>query len=174
MYRIFAVLATAAAISATGSAQQYQRRASIMGGGAPDRGKCTVEVVVDGAADVEIRGDQASIRNLSGQPPQWRRFECTGPIPANPVDFRFSGVDGRGRQQLVRDPRNGGAAVVRIEDPDGGSEGYTFDLTWGGGFGSPGYPNQGYPPRYDDRGRAGYPNRRFTTEQAIGVCQEAV
>jgi len=98
---------------------------------------------VDGAAEVEVRGDTAYLRNLAGQPAQWRRFECNGPLPPNPVDFRFAGVDGRGRQQLVRDPRNGGAAVVRIEDPQGGSEGYTFDLFWsnayGGGNRNPGY-----------------------------------
>jgi hypothetical protein len=39
-------------------------------------------------------------------------------------------VDGRGRQQLIREPANGGAAVVQIEDKDGGAEGYTFDITW--------------------------------------------
>ena len=140
------------------SAQTFERRAT-MRGGSPDRGKCTIEVVVDGAADVEVRGDSAVLRNLSGQPPQWRRFECTGPLPANPANFRFSGVDGRGRQTLVRDPRNGGAAVVRIEDSDNGSEGYTFDLTWGGGGGGypggqavPVYPGgQPGPDRRDDR-----------------------
>ena len=31
-------------------------------------------------------------------------------------------MDGRGRQSLIRDPRNGGAAVVQIEDPDNGSK----------------------------------------------------
>ena len=56
----------------------------------------------------------------------------------NPADFRFNGVDGRGRQELVQDPRQSrGAAVVRIQDSEGGSEGYTFDLEWRGtGFGS--------------------------------------
>src|SRR5437899_11758797 len=106
----------------TASGQTIPRRATVNGGGGPDWGKCTVEVVVDGAAEVEIRGDNGVLRNLSGQPPQWRRFECTGVMPPNPADFRFRGVDGRGRVQLVRDPRNGGAAVVRIEDPEGGAE----------------------------------------------------
>jgi hypothetical protein len=46
------------------------------------------------------------------------------------ADFRFKGIDGRGSQTLVRDPQSGGAAVVRIEDPQSGSEGYTFDLIW--------------------------------------------
>src|SRR5437762_6151316 len=103
-------LATLAAIASPLCAQTTERRARLTGSGASDRGKCTVEVVVDGAADVEIRGDRATLRNLSGQPPQWRRFECSGIMPANPADFRFTGVDGRGRQQLIRDPRNGGVA----------------------------------------------------------------
>jgi len=80
----------------------------MVGGGAPDRGKCTIEVVVDGAAEVEIRGDQGVLRNLSGNPPQWRRFECTGLLPSNPAEFRFAGVDGRGRQDLVRAARLNG------------------------------------------------------------------
>ena len=125
-----------------GALSAQPRRADITGGGG-DRGKCTIEVVVDGAAEVEVRGDTANLRNLAGQPPQWRRFVCNGPMPPNPRDFRFAGVDGRGRQTLVRDPRQGGAAVVRIEDPGGGQEGYTFDLFWGaggGGYGGPQTP----------------------------------
>jgi hypothetical protein len=59
-------------------------------------------------------------------------------MPQYPADFRFAGVDGRGRQELIRDPRQGGSAVVRIEDPDPGREGYTFDLFWSNA-GSPGY-----------------------------------
>jgi hypothetical protein len=101
-------------------------------------------------------------------------------MPANPGDFRFQGIDGRGRQQLSRDPRQGGAAVVFIEDRDGGSEGYTFDLMWGGYQ----YPGRGPSSDYrgpGDRGPYGSgpgpatgPGRRFTTEQAVAVCQDAV
>ena len=119
------------AVAAVAGAQTFPRRAAVVGGGSPDRGQCTIEVVVDGAAEVEIRGDSGVLRNLSGQQPQWRRFECTSALPANPADIHFAGVDGRGRQDLVRDPRNGGAAVIRIEDSDNGSESYTFTLSWG-------------------------------------------
>ncbi len=129
-----------------------------MGGGNYDRGKCTVEVVVDGTADIEIRGDVATMRNLNGQPPEWRRFQCTGPLPANPVNFRFAGVDGRGGQYLIRDPRQSGSAVIRIDDPDRGREGYTFDIFWqeaSGGYRDDGYQRGGpypdgspYPGRY--------------------------
>jgi hypothetical protein len=102
------------------------------------------------------------------------------------------GVDGRGKQQLVRDPRQGGVAVVRIEDREGGAEGYTFDLRWdnGGGGGNLGaYPGNLDRDRRDDgidnNPRVGRDrdrplerdrpiNRRFTAEQAVQVCQEAV
>jgi hypothetical protein len=120
-------------------------RASVRGGGNGDSGKCTIEVDVDGAAEVEIRGDSGRIRTLQGQPSNWRRFECTSVLPRNPGDFRFRGIDGRGNVQLVRDPRSdGGVAVVRIEDPQGGREGYTFDLEWQGASGT--YSNN--DPRY--------------------------
>jgi hypothetical protein len=145
---------------------QMQQRARIIGGGNNEYGKCTVEVVVDGAADVEVRGDNAILRNLSGQQAQWRRFECTGRMPANPADFRFSGVDGRGRQTLVRDPRNGGVAVVRIEDPQGGAEGYTFDLMWSGGMGGPYTSGPAYPT---------YPNNNGAwSADAVRNCEDMV
>jgi hypothetical protein len=138
------------------SAQTYQRRADITGGGDRSRGKCTIEVVVDGAVEVEIRGDSAVLHNLEGRPPQWRRFVCNAPMPFNPAGFRFAGVDGRGRQTLVRAPEGGAPAIVRIEDPQSGSEGYTFDMFWQpGGLGPPFPQGQAVPPppdrRYGDR-----------------------
>ena len=152
--RSLLTIAAIAAIPVSLSAQISQRRAVMKGGGDSGRGKCTIEVVVDGAAEVEVRGDIATLRNLAGRPPQWRRFECNGVMPPNPVEFRFAGVDGRGRQELIRDPRSGGGAIVRIEDPDSGSEAYTFDLFWGGnGYPAPQnhFPDQG-ERRYEREG----------------------
>lgn len=147
------LLAITGIAALTVSAQTFQRRADITGGGERNRGKCTVEVVVDGAAEVEIRGETALLRNLEGRPPQWRRFVCNAPMPLNPAGFRFAGVDGRGRQTLVRAPEGGAPAVIRIEDPQSGTEGYTFDVFWQiGGFGGP--PFQAAPPpdrRFDER-----------------------
>ena len=126
------LLVGAIAVTSSLGAQVAERSASMRGGGNPYNGKCTIEVVVDGSAEVEIRGDRAVLRNLAGRPPEWRRFECNGVMSPNPVDFRFQGIAGRGRQTLVRDPRrNQGAIVVLLEDPDNGSEGYTFDILWG-------------------------------------------
>lgn len=119
-------------------------RATIRGSSS-DRGKCTAEVEVDGVAEVGIRGDTGEIRTVSGQPATWRRLDCTGPLPSNPGDFRFRGIDGRGRQELLADPNsNRGLAVVRIEDPEGGREGYTFDLEWRGGTGWTTGPGTGW------------------------------
>ncbi len=154
-------VAALTAICGTLGAQTLQRNATMRGGDI-NRGKCTIEVVVDGAAEVEIRGASAVLRNLYGRTAQWRRFECNAALPRNPSDFRFAGVDGRGKQTLIRDPRNGGVAVVRIEDKQGGSEGYTFDIFWTGGFDGGGRP--GPPP----------PSRRWTVEQAVRGCQDSV
>ena len=196
------IITGGAALAVAVFGQNYQRQAAMVGGGGPDRGKCTIEVVVDDVAQVEVRGTSATLRTMSGQPAQWRRFECTGPMPTNPNGFRFAGVDGRGRQELVRDPRNGGVAVVQIEDKDGGAEGYTFDLFWGGGGGPsqerPAYQDRGPggpPPPYagQDRDRDRYnrsedqyrPNYRdsdyyrryhhgFGADEAVRVCQQEI
>ena len=174
--RLFIAAAAFAVIAGPLTAQTFQRRAEIAGGGYSDRGKCTVEVVVDGAAEVEIRGDSGTVRNLSGQPAQWRRFQCTGVLPANPGEFRFAVLEGRGHQQLVRDPRNGGVAVVRIEDPEGGAQAYAFEFTWGGGAPPPVVrENRPDPSQWDQRGdRDRLVNRRYTADQAIRICQDNI
>jgi len=155
------------------SAQTYQRRASLGINQVAGQGRCVVEVVVDGIADVAIRGDSGTLRNLSGQQPQWRRFECTGIMPSNPANFQFRGVDGRGRQQLIQDPRNSGAAVIRIEDSQGGAEAYTFDVTWSGGSGynEPYYPNTSYPNTSRNSGIIG---GQYAYNDAVRACQDGV
>jgi hypothetical protein len=131
--RLITIAAFMAFFTIDAAAQVQTRRASITGNRGDD-GKCTLEVRVDVAAEVEISGDMGRIRTLGGQPASWVRFDCSGALPRNPSDFRFKGIDGRGRVDLVRDPQsNRGIAVVRIEDPKGGSESYTFDLEWRGG-----------------------------------------
>jgi hypothetical protein len=72
-------------------------------------------------------------------------------------------VDGRGRQTLIRDPRgNRGVAVVRLEDPQGGREGYTFDIEWTGfGSGRGGF------------GRGGRNNlNSIGDERAVDLCRD--
>lgn len=171
-----------------GFGRDVSRRATIRGGGG-EWGKCTIEVEVDNVAEVAVSGDDGRIRTLAGQPSTWRRFECTSPLPARPADFRFRGIDGRGRVNLVQDPRgNRGIAVVRIEDDKGGREGYTFDLEWRGGDYGPG-GGFGRDDRRRDRdrdydfdrdGRGGLGRDRgpratvYGTQEAIRDCESAV
>ena len=159
-------IAAMVTVAGVANGQALQRRANVSGGGGSDRGSCRIEITVDGAAEVEIRGTNATLRDLSGQPPQWRRFDCTGTLPALPQNLRFVGLDGRGRQELVRTPQNGGATVVRIQDPAGGPDNYAFDLSWGD---RPYVPGRELPPPPPPaRGS------RYTTQQAVQVCQDAV
>jgi hypothetical protein len=147
--RIFSM---AIAVAAVAAAQQIPQRAAIVGGGNPNAGQCTITVVVDGQAEIEIRGSDASMRDLGGALPQWRRFECTSAMPSNPANFQFAGLNGRGHQNLVAEPRNGGPAVVRIEDEQGGASEYTFRFAWNS---SPGGQDRGSSGGRDDRGFQG-------------------
>src|SRR5580704_7488477 len=112
------------------SANTESMRATI-GGGGRERGRCSVQVTVDGSAEVEISGDMGSLRTTGGAPSAWRSFHCTSPIPANPQNFGLGRVSGRGSIRLVQDPRRtGGRAVIRIDDPQHGAGNYSFDLQW--------------------------------------------
>jgi len=154
-------------------------RARITGGGG-DRGFCNVVVDVDGSAEVEIRGDEGRLRTLSGAPATWLKLDCTQPLPPNPIDFRFVGVDGRGPIGLVKQPNaNRGTAVVHIEDPRGGREGYTFQLEWrgsgpvSGGRGGPG--GLDWNDQVDFRGRGdGYFRNFRGQDDILGNCEVTV
>ena len=125
---VLAMLPTAA--SAQGTIQ-----AQVTGGGGG--GKCTFEVRTGGVAEVDIRGNQGRVRAISGGPAQWVRLKCNQPLPMRPNNFRFKGIDGRGKQTLIRDPNsNNGIAVINIQDNRGGLQGYTGDIMWNGGSGA--------------------------------------
>ncbi len=180
MHKLSFSFALTAALLTAGivNGQTVPRRANLTGAASPDRGVCTVEVTVDNAAEIEIRGINGTLRNLAGQMPEWVRFDCTGVMPVNAANFRFTGVSGRGSQELVRAPQNGGSAVIRIQDPSSGAGRYVFELAWGAGVDRQvpgGFPGAGYST--DGRGlgdRDARPSVRYTTEQAVRVCQDAV
>ena len=163
------------ALMATGlQAQTFRRQAAIVGGGDRDRGRCFVEVMVDGAADFAIRGDDLSVTNLKGAPPDVRRFECTSPVPRGPLEFRFGPLGGRGRQQLVRPAEGDQPAVVHIEDPQNGADRYSFEITWRREGFAPGPPP---PPVETGRREGGGPGgflRRLANEEVLDVCRRDV
>jgi hypothetical protein len=118
------------------------------------------------------------LRTIQGGKTEWRRLDCGGHLPNNPSDFRFKGVDGRGRQTLVRDPRgSGGVAVIRIEDPQGGSEGYTGDITWSGGdsnWGGGGNWSSGGSGWNDGWSNNNSNTRGIDYKEAVRVCRSQV
>jgi hypothetical protein len=129
-YGLFSVMILSVGVA---GAQALPQRAAMVGGGNPNAGQCTISVTVDGNVQVDVLGADGMLRNLAGGVPQWRRFECTSAMPPNPTNFQFTPVSGRGHQNLTLQPRNGGPAVVRIEDSEGGAGEYTFRLTWNNG-----------------------------------------
>jgi hypothetical protein len=180
----------AAVMAAQAQVSDQIRRATISGSGGTS-GKCTIEVRVDISAEVDIYGDSGRLRTLAGQPATWVRLDCSSPLPYNMSDFRFTGIDGRGSVKLLQDPRNNNSmAVIRIDDPKSGSEGYTFDIEWSGASGgSPtdGFATSGYTssttgtsssttaaPVVGTRGTY-FPRRSMgrgmTAEQAIDLCR---
>ncbi len=169
--KIFLAAAMLAGLLQAVHANPVSRRATITGVGG--NGRCTVEVNVDGAAEVEISGDLGLLTTIGGQPAEWRRFQCNAPLPPNPLDFRFIKINGRGTVGLVQDPRSTrGRAVIRINDPKGGRGIYAFDLQWrgsGGGSWTPGPPPApGHGP-WPSPGSGGFPRARATR-----ICQDAV
>jgi hypothetical protein len=160
--------------SAPAHANPVSRRATITGGGG--NGRCTVEVNVDASAEVEVAGDTGLLTTISGQPADWRRFQCNAPLPHKPADFRFIKIGGRGNMRLIQDPRStGGRAVVHIDDPKGGRGIYTFDLQWQGPGGGGWTPGPQFPPPGHGPGPGPGPGPGgFPTARAIRVCQDSV
>jgi hypothetical protein len=149
------------------SANTESMRATI-GGGGGESGRCSVQVTVDGSAEVEISGDMGSLRTAGGAPAAWRSFHCTSPIPVNPQNFGIGRLSGRGSIRLVQDPRRtGGRAVVRIDDPQHGAGAYSFELQW----------NEravGWPPPLPPRPGWGDVPGGFYGARAIENCKDAV
>lgn len=140
-----ALLLALAQLPAQAQTQRIDARISGNGNG-NGSGKCTFEVVVQGRAEVQIRGNQGRVVTESGAPASWKRLDCTQPLPPNPANFKFSGVDGHGRQSLAADPNsNRGVAVIQIDNGNrGNNEGYTGDITWSGGGAWSNNGNQGW------------------------------
>src|SRR5277367_1500824 len=158
----------------TARADTMSRRATIMGGGGAS-GRCTIEVNVDGAAEVEVFSDVGNLRTLSGQPAYWHRFHCNAPLPHMPHDFRVVRLAGRGSVQLIHDPRgNRGTAVIHFRDPQGGRDRYAVDIVWAASQnGWP--PPPSFPPgRGPGPGPGPGPGHGSPIARAVQVCQDSV
>ncbi|NWF84876.1 MAG: hypothetical protein HXY18_13725 [Bryobacteraceae bacterium] len=173
----------AVALFAQAQAPDQVRRATLSGSSGTS-GKCTIEVRVDGSAEVDIYGDSGRLRTTGGQSATWTRFQCSSGLPASMAEFRFRGIDGRGSVKLAQDTRNNNSmAVIRIDDTRDGTEGYTFDIEWSGGSGQ--VPSGSFPstsawpnsPASGNRNRSssgGSWNRGNSTQSAINLCRDEV
>jgi len=128
-------------------------------------GWCSVRVWVDDEVNVFVQGGRMMFQNIHGRRPYDAGTECTAPMPGPGLtDFRFRGIDGRGRVQLMEAPsrRNGYRAWVRILDHRGGGEEHHFRLYWrnDGRYYDP-YNNDRH---YDNDRRYGN-DRRYDTDR---------
>jgi hypothetical protein len=150
-------------------------------------GQCDIRVMIDDEAEVSVRGDTVQIRTLRGKEGRDAGSECNAPLPSRVSGFNFQVIDRRGDIALLAQPspRTGSSAIVQIRDSQGGEGRYHFRLTWN----DPGYNSQGgydpydrggfprnYPPGggYGRGGRWGAQGLRFTTDDAINLCSDAV
>ena len=155
------MLAAAVPVAAQGDWQEVRPKRTRDYDDRKSEGYCAIRVWVDDLVIIHTRGDRVAFETVRGQRARDAGTECSQPLPgANAIsDFRFRGIDGRGRVELLEEPdrRNRFTAIVRIEDPKGGGQEHHFRLTWrnlrpgsGGGndwgsWGSGGSGNWGNP-----------------------------
>jgi len=119
-------------------AQPTLKQATITGDADSPGGKCILEVILNGSAEIDVLGPTASLRSLTGEPLGWRRFECTGILPPNPDGFQIHLTSGRGRLDVVRHPLidGGGPAGFRVKSSLAFPEVFVLEITWTGTFDS--------------------------------------
>jgi len=87
---------------------------------------------VDGTDHIILQGNRVSIRHLQSGRIANPSYDLRATLPRYPVNVTLNRVRGRGVVQLLEQPsaRNNYAVTVLIEDNDGGSDFYEFELTW--------------------------------------------
>lgn len=99
-------------------------------------GKCTIEVILNGSAEIDVLGPTGNLRSLTGEPLGWRRFECTSVLPPNPDGFQIHLTSGRGKLDLLRHPLldGGGPAAFRLKSSQPFPEVFVVEISWTGTF----------------------------------------
>jgi hypothetical protein len=129
---LFSAIALSAIVMYGADKRTYERAATFASNTPADTGSCTVEVMVPGEARVRIHGDSATLIHESGRTPEWKKFECSSPMPKKPAAFRVENLGGRGKEELIHGPKGfGGTATVYIADPKHGDDTYSFQVVWG-------------------------------------------
>ena len=80
-----------------------------------------------------MRGDTIFVRTVAGSRGRDEGSQCSHPLPFNSVrDFQIHQISGRNQIQLAQAPNrmNNYTALIAINDPQGGGDNYTFEVTW--------------------------------------------
>jgi hypothetical protein len=87
---------------------------------------------VDDKLEIVISGRSVSYRNISGNKPTDINYRFSETMPSENMNIRVIRRTGRGSVTVSQSPNrvNGYAAVIRIGDPNGGSDRYEFELRW--------------------------------------------
>ncbi len=98
-------------------------------------GRFDLRAVVDGTVDFYIHGGQITYRVRRGSPPADDGSEYRQELPAAPVQgLKLDQRDGRNRVEIAEYPSrtNGWTLVLRVDDPEPGTDRYHARITWEG------------------------------------------
>jgi hypothetical protein len=87
---------------------------------------------VDGSDYIELRGDQVNVRHVAALPITEATYDVRRPLPRQALTVQLNKLHGRGKVVLTQQPSsaNNYTAIVFIEDNEGSSDLYEFELTW--------------------------------------------
>ena len=87
---------------------------------------------VDGSDYIELRRDQVTVRHMQAQPITGADYNLRSPLPQRPVTVQLNRLQGRGKVVLYQQPSaaNNYMVSVYLEDNQGGSDFYEFELIW--------------------------------------------
>lgn len=137
---------------------------------------------VDRERQIVMRGGSVSTNNVGQTEPGRARVRTMGMLPRENGQVVVQMLNGRGRADVIQQPspQNGFTTVIRVQDPQGGSDDYRVAAYWqayrnGGYMGGRRERDRDYP---NDRNNAGvypnpgnnqvvYPNRGYNGAQTM-------
>jgi len=100
--------------------------------GTADHGTFRWRGRVDGSDYIQLRRDRVTVHHVQAQPITGADYNLSSPLPQRPVSVQLNRLQGRGKVLLYQQPSgaNNYMVSVYIEDNDGGSDFYEFELIW--------------------------------------------
>ncbi|AOY00555.1 hypothetical protein [Jeongeupia sp. USM3] len=93
-------------------------------------GHCEIRQRVDDRVVLELRGNDVRVRTLGGEHFPLGQVRCSGPLPANPKDFRVELRSGRGHLTRADPPSGRRPAQIELFDPRSSNALYVVDIRW--------------------------------------------